>query len=121
MAQAAVRGYERIGVLATLPTTLDPTVRLLEEQARAAGKQIAVVRGLAEGAYHALVGGEPERHDALILEAAQDVASQVEAIVLAQGSMARMESRLAAATGLPVLSSLRLGVTAVKAAVDAQR
>jgi hypothetical protein len=42
----------------------------------------------------------------------------VEAFVLAQGSMARMEGQVAQATGKPVFSSPRLGVLAVKAALE---
>ena len=114
MARQAVEQYSRIGVIATLPTTLQPTLRLLREQAQQAGRSITIVEGLAEGAYDALVGGSPEQHDQLILETALRLKPQVDAIVLAQGSMARMEGNLADATGLPVLSSPRLGVAAVK-------
>ena len=37
MAREAVSKYQRIGVIATIPTTLDPTVRLLQEQAQLIG------------------------------------------------------------------------------------
>jgi len=113
MAQEAVTLYGRIGVLATLPTTLEPTKRLLRRQAERLGKPVAVVDGLAEGAYEALVGGSPERHDQILLETAESIAGQADALVLAQGSMARMESRLAA-FGIPVLSSPYRGVQAVR-------
>jgi len=66
MAQEAVRRYARIGVIATLPTTLRPTMSLLRSQAQAAGRTVELVDGLAEGAYDALVGSSPEEHDRLI-------------------------------------------------------
>ncbi|MBB6731029.1 aspartate/glutamate racemase family protein [Cohnella zeiphila] len=113
MTYEAASKYERIGVLATLPTTLEPTKRLLRRQAEKLGKPVAIVDGLAEGAYDALVGGSPERHDQILLETAERVAGQADALVLAQGSMARMEERLAA-LGIPVLSSPYRGVLAVK-------
>ncbi|MFC5653658.1 aspartate/glutamate racemase family protein [Paenibacillus solisilvae] len=114
MAQEAVARYERIGVIATLPTTLNPTVALIRLQAQAAGKSVEAVEGLAEGAYDALVGGKPEEHDRLIQETAEKLAASVDAFVLAQGSMARMEAALKERTGKPVFSSPYLGVTALK-------
>ncbi|MFC4600527.1 aspartate/glutamate racemase family protein [Cohnella hongkongensis] len=114
MAQEAVGLYGRIGVIATLPTTLAPTMALLRSQAEAAGKAVSLTEGLAAGAYDALVDGRPEEHDRRIAETAAELASSVDAIVLAQGSMARMEASLREITGKPVLSSPRLGVLAVK-------
>lgn len=105
MAAAAVRGYSRIGVIATLPTTLAPTIRLVEQTAARSGKKVAVVDGLAKGAYQALVAGRAQEHDRLIAETARQLAGRVECFVLAQGSMMRMQERLRQVSGKPVLSS----------------
>lgn len=118
MAAKAAAEYDRIAVLATLPSTLEPTRRLVCRQAELAGRQVTVLNGLAEGAFDALVAGHPEEHDRLLLEAAERVARDADALVLAQGSMARMEQRLREATGKPVLSSPRLGVEQVKAVLE---
>ena len=118
MAITAVKQYARIGVIATLPSTLEPTLRLLQDQAHRFEHEVIIVEGLADGAYDALVNGSPEQHDQRILETAMRLKPQVEAFVLAQGSMARMAHDLADATGLPVLSSLRLGIGAVKQALS---
>ncbi len=64
------------------------------------------------------MSGSPEQHDQRILDTAMRLKPQVDAFVLAQGSMARMERDLAGATGLPVLSSIRLGIGAVKQALS---
>ncbi|WP_248927022.1 aspartate/glutamate racemase family protein [Paenibacillus hamazuiensis] len=117
MAGEAVRRYGSIGVIATLRSTLAPTVRLIRMQASAQGRAVSVTEGLADGAYQALIGGKPEEHDRLIAEAAEKAAASCDALVLAQGSMARMEQALAERTGKPVLSSPRLGLMAVKAAL----
>ncbi len=114
MAAEAVRRGGRIGVIATLNTTLDPTAALLEAKAAEAGAKIKIVRGLADGAFQAGQSGDPETHDRLIRQAAERIASQVDLFVLAQGSMARMEERLAEVTGKPVLSSPKLGVLEVR-------
>lgn len=121
MATEAVGAAQTIGVLATLPTTLEPTVTLLRLQATRAGRAVRVVEGLAEGAFQALLAGQAEQHDRLILETAKRVAREVQVLVLAQGSMARMEQALANATGKLVLSSPRRGVLAVKQRLDQMR
>ena len=114
MAAEAVQNYDRIGVISTLPTTLDPTCRLLQNEARKAGRAVTLVEGLADGAFAAGQCGDGETHDRLIAEAAGRIASQVDAFVLAQGSMARMEQRLSELTGKPVLSSPVLGVKGLR-------
>ena len=93
-------------------------MRLVQSQAELLGRHVSVVEGLAEGAYQALVNGKPEEHDQRILDAARRLAQDVDAIVLAQGSMARMEKKLAEATGKPVLSSIKRGVKAVKSVLE---
>lgn len=114
MAEKAVTSAKRIGVISTLPTTLDPTCRLLQNKAKAAGVEVELVEGLADGAFAAGQSGDSETHDRLIAEAAQRIADKVDFFVLAQGSMARMEQRLSELTGKPVLSSPLLGVQGLK-------
>lgn len=114
MTAGAVEQAARIGVLATLPTTLGPTVRLVQRQAGRINKHIHVVEGLAEGAFDAVIKGDAATHDALILETALRLADQVDLFVLAQGSMARMEQTLARETRRSVLSSPVSGVLAVR-------
>lgn len=114
MAAQAVASAERIGVISTLSTTLDPTRRLLENEAKKAGRQVVLVDGLADGAFAAGQSGDGETHDRLIAEAAKKIADQVDLFVLAQGSMARMQQRLAEMTGKPVLSSPVLGVQGLR-------
>lgn len=114
MAKEAVDNYGTIGVIATLPSTLEPTMRLIQKQAESRGKTVIIIDGLAKGAYGALVNGRPDLHDQIILETASSLAERVETIVLAQGSMARMEKALHEKTGIPVLSSPTRGVSEIK-------
>lgn len=114
MAQEAVQRFGRVAVIATLASTLNPTRKLLQDEAKLFGRTLEVVEGLADGAYQALVAGKPEMHDALIREKAIAVAKQTDAIVLAQASMARIEEGLAAATGKPVLSSIDFALSELR-------
>lgn len=118
MARKAVGMGDRVGVLATLPTTLGPTSRLVEEQAARTGRSVSVVEGLAEGAFAALLEGDSASHDTMIMETARKLAPEVDLIVLAQGSMARMQVVLGEVTGKPILSSPTMGVESVKAVLD---
>lgn len=113
MAEAAVGRARRIGVCATVQTTLDPTARLIERSAATANKEIAVVRRLCEGAFDALLAGDTARHDAIVAEHLTALAREVDLIVLAQVSMARVADGLGDAVSCPVLSSPRLGLERV--------
>ena len=118
MARKAVAMADRIAVLATLPTTLDPTIRLIEKCAGEEGKTISTVPALAAGAFDAITNGDSGTHDRLILEAAGTVSDKCDVILLAQASMARMEQTLNEHTGLPVFSSPGTGVQMVKEIIE---
>lgn len=114
MAEIAVKRFDRVGVMATLQSTLDPTIRLIEAVAQEKGKSVEIVDGLAKGAFEAMIGGDANEHDDLLRETAKSIADSVDGIVLAQGSMARMQEELEALAGVPVLSSPRLGVESIR-------
>lgn len=109
MAEKAVATGNRIGVIATLPSTLEPTVALI--RAKAAGKKIDMTSQVVEGAFAAVIGGDGAKHDALVGAALKDLAKRVDVIVLAQASMARVVDSLAPAEKpVPILSSPRLAI-----------
>jgi Asp/Glu/hydantoin racemase len=110
MADVAARRASKIGVLATVPTTLGPTSDLIAAHAAALGKPVEISTRLAEGAFDVLTSGDRARHDELVAAQAAELAAEVELIVLAQASMNRLVDRLEAETGLPVLASPQLGV-----------
>lgn len=110
MAREAVRKGQRIGVLATVPTTLGPTADLIRQKAAEMGKEVEVFPRLSEGAFEVLMSGDRERHDRMVLEGALELAPKVDILTLAQASMTRLTPWLAQETGLEVLSSPRLGI-----------
>ncbi len=111
MADQAVQTGTKIGVIATLPTTLEPTADLIQRRASKAGKQITLASRLCEGAFEALMGGDGARHDAMVAAALKELSQQVEVIVLAQASMARVVDGLSAADKrVPILASPGLAV-----------
>jgi Asp/Glu/hydantoin racemase len=114
MTQKAVESANTIGVMATVPTTLGPTIDLLNQQAEIQNKTIQVKPHLVDGAWNILLSGDRPRYENMVLDGAKTLASQVELIVLAQASMSRLAPMLANKTGMQVLSSPRLAVEYVK-------
>jgi Asp/Glu/hydantoin racemase len=115
MAAGAVAAGSRIGVVMTFPPTQAPTSRLLSSAAEAAGKQVELVPLLVPEAYQALLAGRAEEHDELLIPRVVDLAEEVEAIVLAQVSLARLLPKLEGRTGgVPVFSSLTASLAKIR-------
>ena len=114
----AVREARRIGVMATVATTLGPTVALIREKADQMNKPVEVRESLSGGAFEALLRGEKDRHDAMVVAAARELAPQVELILFAQASLTRLAPVVQEATGLPVLTSPRLAIEYTRQVLD---
>jgi Asp/Glu/hydantoin racemase len=111
MADQAVTTAKRIGVIATLPTTLEPTADLIRRRAAAAGREVDVTARLCDGAFEALMSGDAAKHDAMVAAALQELASQVDVIALAQASMARVVDTLSEIERrTPILASPAIAV-----------
>ena len=94
MADQAVQTGKRIGVIATLSTTLEPTSDLVRRRALAAGKPIELIPVLCEGAFEALMSGDAATHDEKVGAALKKLSNEVDVILLAQASMARVAGTL---------------------------
>lgn len=111
MAERALQCGARIGVAATLSTTLKPTADLIQRKASEAGKQVTIVSKVCVGAFEALTAGDTSRHDSLVAQGLKELMSQVDVVVLAQASMARIVDSLPPSEKtLPIFSSPRLAV-----------
>jgi Asp/Glu/hydantoin racemase len=111
MAAEACRLGKRIGVLATLDSTLEPTVNLLQRTAEKLRRDSEIVSGLCEGAYDAVVAGDTATHDRLLAAKLAEVADRVDVVVLAQASMAGALKRMPAMElKVPILASPELAI-----------
>ncbi len=90
MADRAVKVGHTIGIIATLKTTMDPTTDLVNRRADLLGQTVQTVPKLCEGAFEALMGGDPDQHDRMVAAALRELSEQVDVILLAQASMARV-------------------------------
>ena len=107
-AAAAVRDGGRIGVLATVDSTLQPTRDLLR---RESGPSAEIHVSVCPGAADALRGGDMERHDEIVGAEVRRLATEADVLVLAQASMARVVEGLPPEeVPVPVLTSPRSGV-----------
>ena len=106
MADEAVRAGDRVSVIATLPTTVQPTAALIRERAELQGRKVQIDEVVVAGAFEAAVAGDRARHDELVSEAIKAVNGDV--VVLAQASMASAAEGLELA--VPILTSPERGV-----------
>ena len=121
MAEKAVAKGRRIGVVATLSTTLGPTADLVRRKASEAGRDVEVVEHLCEGAFAAVMAGDGATHDRIVGDAILNAMQGVDAIVLAQASMARVVDALPPEkVPAPVFSSPELGVQRVREVLAGQ-
>ncbi len=116
MCRDAVRHGTRIGVMATLSSTLKPTKNTLRRVAREMNKRIVLIDGLIDGAF----GLTPEKFSAVMSAKAKELAPDVDVLLFAQGSMAYCEQQIAGETGKYTVSSPRFGAAEVKKALQAK-
>jgi Asp/Glu/hydantoin racemase len=121
MGADAVRSGNRLGVVITFRPTTEPTCSLLRNAAAAAGKRVELITSITPEAYDALLTGYTDRHDDLLLDAIDGLSAQeVDAIVLAQASMARLLPKLQGRVNVPVYSSLTSSLAAIRKRLPAR-
>ena len=118
MMDLAVQTGRHIGLLATVPTTVPASERLLRLAAEEAGTSIEVELRLCSEAFQVLKAGNPEKHNHMLLEEIDKLSSRVDAIVMAQVSMTALEPHLTA-TKVPVYNSGRTAFERIRKTLEA--
>jgi len=118
MMDLAVQDGRRIGLLATVPTTVPSSERLLRTAAEEAGKKIEIKTRLCSEAFKVLKAGNPDRHNDMLLEEIDALSGEVDAIVMAQLSMSALEPRLTR-TKVPVYNSGRTAFLKIREILEA--
>ena len=113
MAEKAVELGTRIGVVATVASTVKPSCNLVRTKAKEAGKDVTVTEYLVDGALDILMSGDVDKHNELVIKAIRKAEAENDVVVLAQGSMTAILPLLGETTK-PVLTSPRLAVERVK-------
>lgn len=109
MADTAVNIGNKIAVIATVKSTVEPSCNLVKNAGEALGKNVEVVPVLVDGALDILMSGDRKKHNMLVHKAVLEAEKTCDVIVLAQGSMTVLLPELTDIKK-PVLTSPRMGV-----------
>jgi aspartate/glutamate racemase len=118
MMDLAVRDGSRVGLLATVPTTVPASERLLRLAAEEAGKEIEIKVCLCSEAFEMLKAGNPVKHNQILLAEIDALSDSVDAIVMAQVSMTALEPYLEN-TRVPVYNSGRTAFDRIRRMLEA--
>jgi Asp/Glu/hydantoin racemase len=119
MMEKAVRDGKRIGLLCTLPTTVPSSTNMLQRAADEAKKKIEIELLYNTEAFVALRAGDVAKHDEILLDMIAKRQNDLDAIVLAQLSMAELDDRTMGKFRIPVYNSGREGWTRAREMLEA--
>jgi glutamate racemase len=115
MVEAAVSAHGRIGLVMTNPTTEKPSQLLIAEVSRRLAKPVTVVPHLCTEAFAKLNRGDIAGHDADVAHTIQSMLNDVDVVLLAQISIARIIDQIDPRAAPRVLSSLQFIAPQIKA------
>ena len=104
MMELAVTQGRRVGMLATLATTVPSSERLLRIVAAEKNTPVEITTVLRPEAFEAIQRGDSKKHNEILLEEIDKLSGKVDSIVMAQLSMSALEPFLGK-TAVPVYNS----------------
>jgi glutamate racemase len=106
MFEHAIQQGRRIGLLMTNPTTREPSQLLFEEVSRRLGRKVELIPRLCPDAFAKLNRGDLAGHDLEVGAAVKELLQEVDFLMLAQISIARIKNGVAKSDADRVFSSL---------------
>ena len=113
MMELAVAQGRRVGMIATLATTVPSSERLLRIVAAEKGSPVEITTVLRPEAFVAISKGDSETHNKILLEEIDKLSGKVDSIVLAQLSMSALAPFLGK-TAVPVYNSGTTGFESIR-------
>ncbi len=113
----AIRHGDRIQVLASAPSAISPTVKLLEDAAAKAGRTLEITTRFNLNAFHSMMIGDLIIHDQELRKMAAEVKDK-DCIVFAQGSMEHMAQEVSRIASIPVVTAPTLCIAEIKSLID---
>ena len=104
MIAAAFAEGNRLGILATTPGTIKCLSDDIERFAQANGLTYELVSGVADRAFEALLEGDRDRHDDLVVKAAEQI-TDCDSLMLGQFSMGLVPQKILPVEGRPVFTA----------------
>lgn len=118
MAEKAVtiasKGKGRVAVVVCAPTTLAPTVGLVESAAQDLGLTVSIATHLLDDAWPYFQAGDLETYHRMVSEGLRNAAAEADAVVVGQASMAPAVD-MCDQVDIPLLTSPQMGVEAALA------
>ncbi|MEP7361868.1 MAG: aspartate/glutamate racemase family protein [Acidobacteriota bacterium] len=114
LAREAVAHGSRVGVLVTFASSREAAESLLRDAAIESGATVELDTLVIPEAYTALLSGDVQRHDELVIEAGVALSARNRCVVLSQISMARVAAKIASQSHVPVLDALNSSLTEVR-------
>lgn len=105
MMEQAVQSGEQFLLMATAGSAIGPAKQKLLSEAEKAGRTVSVQERLVPEAFRAIQQQDKAAHDRYLLEAAEQAGTGMDAVILAQASMAHLEMEIAERCGCTVFSS----------------
>ena len=121
MMEHAVTHAERIGLVMTNPTTEAPSKLLFREVSDRLGRDAALIPRLCPLAFAKLNQGDVQGHDREVIKTVEDLLTEVDVVMLAQISIARIKDRLDGSIKGRVFSSLDFIVPEIRKTLSFQR
>jgi aspartate/glutamate racemase len=113
MMELAVQQGRRVGMLATLATTVPSSERLLRIVAAEQGREVEITTVLRPEAFAAISKGDAATHNHILLEEIDKLSDKVDSIVMAQLSMSALAPVLGQ-TRVPVYNSGTTGFARIR-------
>jgi aspartate/glutamate racemase len=120
MMELAVEQGPRVGLLATLATTVPSSERLLRIVAAEKERPVEITKVLRPEAFQAIQRGDVAAHNEILLEEIRQLSGKVDSIVLAQLSMSALEPLLHD-TAVPVYNSGTTGFARIRQMLEEKR
>lgn len=106
MMEHAVRNAESIGLVMTNPTTEKPSTLLFDQVSKRLGRNVTLVPRLCPDAFANLTQGNISSHDKEVCDVVEALLAEVDVVMLAQISIARVREQLHPAFSGRIFSSL---------------
>lgn len=113
----AILHGNRIMVLASTQTAINPASQLILDAAEKAGIKVIIESKFDQEAFNAMAAGDMKTHDERIVQMGSTV-HDADVIVYAQGSMEPTAARVAEITKLPVITAPGLCIRQIKEFVE---
>jgi len=117
LGKAAIARGDRIQVLASAQSAVEPTMQLIRKAADEAGRAVSIDGRHNPAAFASMMSGDLTVHDEEIAKMASEVRDK-DVIVFAQGSIAHMAQKVREIAGIPVVTAPDLCIAHIKELID---